>query len=812
MKFTDGLWQSRPGWRLQHPCGIQEIRVDTDGIHLLVLCKEMRSPGDLTDATTLEYHFYAPGEDMIGVRITHFAGAARRGPAFELNTTPGCGRCQDSEKRLTLVSGSARVEIDKEGPFAYRFYYGERLLTRTDGLAAYVTDADYEANRVADINRREMPRRYIEETWLREALVLDVGEQIYGLGERFTPLVRNGQSLDVWNRDGGSNTEQGYKCIPFHLSSRGYGVLVNTPDLVDYEIGTESVRHVIFSVEDETLDYILIAGEGPREVLSAYTALTGRSPVPPAWSFGLWLSTSWLPEFGRAEIIATIDRMAECGIPLAVFHFDARWMLDFHDCDFRWHPRYGDAKQMIRDIHDRGVRVCCWINPYVAQPSALFREGLEKGYFLKKPDGSVWQTDIWMTGMAIVDFTNPDAAKWYCERLGAVLDMGVDCIKTDFGERIPTQVVWHDGSDPGKMHNYYTYLYNKAIYDLLKSRYGERGAVVFGRSATVGTQRFPVNWGGDNQASYISMAESLRGGLSFCQSGFGFWAHDISGFVGTATPDLYKRWAAFGMLSTHSRLHGMDSFRMPWFFDEESCRVLAHFARLKCSLMPYLYEAANNVSLTGQPMMRAMVLDFPDDPVCRYLDRQYMLGERLLVSPVFDESGEAEYYLPAGRWTDYQTGAVEEGGRYIRRRFDYFSLPLYVRENSILCRGSRDDRTVYDYARDVTLQIFELSDAAECRVFEEGHGVCLQATARRMGDSGIQVTVEGPSSDAGWKVLLVNIHRLEQVEGATWRDSPRGVVLIPEKGVRRIAIRSSDASRRMDGAGATTSARKGETT
>lgn len=788
MKFTDGVWQSRPGWRLQHPCGIQEYRVDSDGIHLLVLCKDMRSPGDLTDATTLEYHFSAPAEDMIRVRITHFAGAVRRGPAFALNTSPGCGRCLDSEKRLTLESGRARVEIDKEGHLAYRFYFDQRLLTRVDGLTTYATDADYEANHIADYNRRELPHRYIEETWLREALVLDVGEQIYGLGEHFTPLVRNGQSLDVWNRDGGSNTEQGYKCIPFHLSSKGYGVLVNTPDLVDYEIGTESVRHVIFSVEDETLDYILIGGEGPKEVLTAYTALTGRSPVPPAWSFGLWLSTSWLPEFKREEIIETIDRMAECGIPLEVFHFDARWMLDFHDCDFRWHPRYGDAKQMLRDIHDRGVRVCCWINPYVAQPSALFREGLENGYFLKKPDGSVWQTDIWMTGMAIVDFTNPDAARWYCDRLGEVLDMGVDCVKTDFGERIPTQVVWHDGSDPRKMHNYYPYLYNKAIFELLKSRYGERGAVVFGRSATVGTQQFPVNWGGDNQASYISMAESLRGGLSFCQSGFGFWAHDISGFVGTATPDLYKRWTAFGMLSTHSRLHGMDSFRMPWYFDDESCRVLSHFARLKCSLMPYLYAAANDVSLTGQPMMRAMVLDYPDDPVCRYLDRQYMLGERLLVSPVFSETGEAEYYLPAGRWTDYQTGAVEEGGRYFRKCFDYYSLPLYVRENSIICVGSHDDRTVYDYARDVTLQIFELSDVAECRVFEEGRGVCLEATARRKGASDIEVIVNVPSSGAAWRVLLVNIHQINAVEGATWEDSPRGAVLIPEENSHCITV------------------------
>lgn len=785
MKFTDGTWQSRPGYRLQHPCGIQEYRVDGDGIRLLVLCKDMKSPGDMTDATSLVYSFTAPRADMVRVSIAHFLGAPRKTPAFQLNAEPGCGRAWETEDLLILESGDCRVEIEKRGHLRYRFYYGDRLLTQADGMTAYVTDADYEAHRIADFNHRAMPHNYIEETWLREGLQLGVGEQIYGLGEHFTPLVRNGQNLDVWNRDGGSNTEQGYKCIPFYLSSRGYGVLTDTPDYVDYEIGTESVRHVLFTVEGESMDYVLIGGAGPKEVLAAYTALTGRSPVPPAWSFGLWLSTSWLPEFSREEILQTIDRMAECDIPLKVFHFDARWMLDFHDCDFRFHPRYGDAKRMLDDIHARGVKVCCWINPYVSQPSALFKEGLEGGYFVKKPDGGVWQTDLWMTGMAIVDFTNPAAAKWYCDRLGAVLDLGVDCIKTDFGERIPTNVVWHDGSDPRRMHNYYCYLYNRAIHGLLKEKYGERGAVVFGRSATVGTQQFPVNWGGDNQASYVSMAESLRGGLSFCQSGFGFWAHDISGFVGTATPDLYKRWSAFGMLSTHSRLHGMDSFRMPWCFDDESCRVLSHFAKLKCRLMPYLYAAANSVHLTGQPMMRAMVLDFPEDPVCRYLDKQYMLGERLLVAPIFNEAGEAEFYLPEGRWTDLQTGEVVPGGRYLRRRYDYYGLPLYVRENSILPFGKTDKETVYDYADGVTLRVYELSGAAQCRVYEEGRGERLRAAATRE-DRRIIIDVTGDAQD--YKICLVNIHSVASVEGASAADAPEGLALTPCAGRVVVAL------------------------
>ena len=346
-----------------------------------------------------------------------------------------------------------------------------------------------------------------------------------------------------------------------------------------------------------------------------------------------------------------VNGMADRDIPLSVFHFDARWMDDFNCCDFIWADRFGDAPEMLRKIHEKGVKVCCWINPYVAQQSRLFPEGAENGYFIKRQDGSVWQSDNWMAGMAVVDFTNPAACKWYADRLGEIIDMGVDCIKTDFGERIPTDVIYFDGSDPRKMHNYYPYLYNKTIFGMLEEKRGKGEAIVFSRSSTTGTQQFPVNWGGDNEATYISMAESLRGGLSFCQSGFGYWAHDISGFVGTATPDLYKRWTAFGMLSTHSRLHGMSSYRVPWCFDEEACEVLSFFTKLKCSLMPYLFAGAVNVNLAGEPLMRAMMLEFPEDQTCLMLDRQYMLGDSLLVAPIF-RRGRRGRILCAGRCVD----------------------------------------------------------------------------------------------------------------------------------------------------------------
>jgi alpha-D-xyloside xylohydrolase len=277
-----------------------------------------------------------------------------------------------------------------------------------------------------------------------------------------------------------------------------------------------------------------------------------------------------------------------------------------------------------------------------------------------------------------VDFTNPAARAWYAGKLRALVDMGVDTFKTDFGERIPTDVRYHDGADPERMHNYYTYLYNQTVFELLREAKGDGQAVVFARSATCGGQKYPVHWGGDNSSTYASMAETLRGGLSLGLCGFGFWSHDISGFIGTATPDLYKRWAAFGLLSSHSRLHGNDSARMPWLFDDEAAVVLRFFSNLKTHLLPYLLAAAGEAATHGWPLLRAMLLEFPEDPTCRYLDQQYMLGPALLVAPVFDPGGAVTYYLPAGDWRHLLTGQTAAGPGWRTEKHDYLSLPLWV--------------------------------------------------------------------------------------------------------------------------------------
>ena len=440
-----------------------------------------------------------------------------------------------------------------------------------------------------------------------------------------------------------------------------------------------------FSVPGEEMSYSVVGGEDLKAILNTYTDLTGKAPLVPDWSYGLWLSTSFTTDYDEKTVLEFVDGMAERNIPLSVFHFDCRWMKELEWCNFDWDKsKFPDPEGLLKKLHERGLKICVWINSYIGQKSPLFEEGARNGYFIKNADGSVWQWDKWQAGMAVVDFTNPEATKWYQGYLKNLVAMGVDCFKTDFGERIPTEgVKYYDGSDPELMHNYYTYLYNKAVYDVLVETKGADEAILFARSATVGGQQFPVHWGGDCSSNYPSMAESLRAGLSFGMSGFGYWSHDIAGFEDQASPDLYKRWTQFGLLSSHSRYHGSTAYKVPWLYGDEAVDVAREFTELKLQLKPYLLKMAQETHETGVPMMRAMVLEFPDDPTCEDIDTQYMLGDDLLVAPVFREDGVARFYVPddgtGQAWTNIITGTAYEPGKWYTEQYDYHTLPVLAR-------------------------------------------------------------------------------------------------------------------------------------
>lgn len=603
MKFTNGYWMIRDGVDALYAREAYELAADatTESLNVLAPTSVVRGRYDTLNLPTFNVDITTPAEGVIRVCAEHWQGATEY-PGFPLNADEpgnrdyvtvqangnGDGEVGVNGADVTLTTGGLTVKVVKGAPWNLTFI-GEdgKVLTESAGKSLgrfkLGAESNVTAQPVSEFGvTMDGSARDESDVFIAIQLHLSVGEDVYGLSERFGAYVKNGQSVDIWNEDGGTASEQGYKDIPFYMTSNGYGVLVNNRGHVSFEIGSENTE---------------------------------------------------------ATINSFIDGMAERDIPLAAFHYDCYWMREFHWCDFEWDKRFfGDIESTLKRLHE------------------------DKGYLVRKPNGEVWQTDFWQAGMGLVDFTNPAAREWFKDKVKALLNQGVDAIKTDFGERIPRDVVWYDGSPKLSMHNWYTQLYNQAVFEAIEETYGKGNACLYARSATVGGQQQPVHWGGDCESTFNGMAQSLRAGLSLTSSGFGFWSHDIGGFEGAfPDPAVYKRWVAFGMLGSHSRLHGSTVYRVPWLFDEEDEKngvalvpgqtavdVVREFTKLKLELMPYVYQLGLQPHVNGTPVMRSMFVEFPDDPACRTLDRQYMFGPSMLVAPVFTYSGEVSYRFRCG--------------------------------------------------------------------------------------------------------------------------------------------------------------------
>lgn len=781
MKFSNGHWLLKEG----HECfGAQEVyftKIEEKKVTICAPTHQISNRGDTLGGVNLTLVITSPAPEIIRLQTYHYLGSLRKGPDFDLNlkeTIPL--KVTETEELISIQSGTLTLEITKKS-FSMIYKRDGKAISKskTKGLALMKTCWRGHAYDKGDT----------EDTYMRQELSISIGELFYGLGERFSPFVKNGQSIEIWNEDGGTSTEQSYKNIPFVLSNKGYGIFVNHTEKVHFEIATEKVTKIAFGVTGGYLDYYLINGPTLKDTLVHFTDLTGKPGLPAPWTFGLWLSTSFTTNYDEKTVMSFIDGMLDRRIPLRTFHFDCFWMKEFHWSDFLWDERvFPDPAGMLKRIKEKGLNICVWINSYIGQESLLFEEGAKKGFFLKRTNGDVWQWDMWQPGMAIVDFTNPQACLWFQEKLEKLLDIGVDCFKTDFGERIPVEdVVWFDGSDPRKMHNYYTLLYNKCVFELLERKRGKGEAVLFARSATIGGQKYPVHWGGDCWSDYESMEESLRGGLSLLMSGFGFWAHDIGGFESTSTADVYKRWVAFGLLSSHSRLHGSSSYRVPWTYDEEAVDVLRFFTNLKASFMPYLFSVAVEASKSGIPTMRAMVLEFENDKNVMNINTQYMLGPSLLVAPIFNDEGLAEFYLPKGKWTNYFTGEVKEGPFWISgEKYNYLSIPLFVRENSIVIVGSNNSRPDYDYADGCEVKIYQLIESVESKatVYDMKKNVDLEIAAKK--ENG-KIKISSKSSKP-YSIRLVNTE-VSAVTGGSDKIDGKDTIIMPEKSEIEVTLK-----------------------
>jgi alpha-D-xyloside xylohydrolase len=530
-----------------------------------------------------------------------------------------------------------------------------------------------------------------------ETFSFEPDECLFGLGPKYMSVNKRGERAVMWCADtsGTTTTELSYISIPFFMSSRGYGFFLNCGEKSIFELGSYSTVSGSVWVDSPLMDYYLILGATPAEILKGYTLLTGRPAVPPKWAFGVWMSRCIYME--RPTVEAVVKRMRSLDIPLDVVNVDPAWLKAWDTrrqpgCEFEWNTeRYPDPEGFIRTLGENHVRLCLWENPYVPDHTDFYEEARTKGYLVKNPDGSVAEpTHPMCADMGIFDYTNPEAVEWVKNIHKRLLRQGVAAFKTDYGESIPENVIFHNGKTGREMHNVYPLLYNKAVFEAIEEEQGE--AVVFGRSGAPGSQRYPIQWAGDSQCSYAGMAGALKGGLSYAMSGGALWSHDIGGFVNTVEPDrpptptLYIRWAQFGLLSPIARFHGM-SPREPWEYGKAAVEIVRKFALLRMRLVPYLYSYAHEASQTGMPLMRPVYLEFPDDPHAPSEELEYLLGRELLVAPVFNDAGDVTVYLPPGRWYEFWQGAVHEGPKFLELNVPLDSMPIFVRGDSILPLG-----------------------------------------------------------------------------------------------------------------------------
>ncbi|PGH23403.1 hypothetical protein AJ80_02513 [Polytolypa hystricis UAMH7299] len=708
MKFTEGMWRLKDGIHIDWMGNVEKITEPGGGDLRLLLTKPLRQRGDTLNSPTITTRISSPAEDVIGVKYVHWAGDIDKGPHYELSvSTPKTEVSRESPDLLSYRSGNLSLLINTEkNAFQARFVDndGEKLTSHSFRSVGYVTDEKKAPFEDGLFRERQ--------GFMLAEFDLGVHEHLYGLGERFGPFVKKCSfTPDMSNEDGGTSSQLAYKNIPFYISSKGYGVFVNHPGLVSFELQSERTTRVNISVPGENIEYFVIYGPTPTEILQKYTALTGRPAVPPAWSYNLWLTTSFTTSYDEKTVTGFLDGFRDRKIPLGTFHFDCFWMKGFQQwCDFEFDPdMFPDAAGFLARLKQRGLNICVWINPYIAQESALFEEGKKQGYLVKRTNGGVWQWDNWQAGMGLVDFTNPAACEWYKGHLSRLVKMGVTAFKTDFGERIPRKnITYFDGSDPERMHNYYTHLFNKTVHEVILTDVGPTQGCLFARSATAGGQQFPVHWGGDCESTFEAMAETLRGGLSASLSGLGFWAHDIGGFEGTPSPALYKRWCQFGLLSSHSRLHGSSSYRVPWQYDEESCDVLRDCVNRKLSLMPYLLKEALAAHRSGTPIMRPTFFEYPEDYNTYPVDTQYFFGSNLLVAPVFSESGKVRFYVPEseGTWVSwFDRQKHYQGGKWYTETHSFFSLPLLIRPGTVTATNPTATEITSDVNKDLELII-----------------------------------------------------------------------------------------------------------
>jgi alpha-D-xyloside xylohydrolase len=639
---------------------------------------------------------------------------------------------RDSIVRYTSAHGELRLI---KNPWHIEFYDATgKLLTRTQTLGDPASFQPYAPfsfiRRARDVGRSTVA-----------TFELQYDEKIFGTGESFTRLNKRGQKLVMYLRDGqGVQNYRQYKAVPFFLSSNGYGMFVHTSAPVTFDFGHDFDQHTVIYSGDEVMDLFVFLGQ-PKDVLREYTALTGRSPVPPLWSFGLWMSRiTYKAEAEVREVAAKLRRFL---IPSDVIHLDTGWFETDWQSNYEFSTsRFPNPRAMIADLGKMGFHISLWQYTYFTRKNKIWSELLEGGYGVRDEGGRIAPED------ATLDFSSPAAVRWYQGKLKNLLDMGVGVIKADFGEGAPLTGLYASGRTGWYEHNLYPVRYNKAAWEITKSATGE--GIIWGRSAWAGSQRYPLHWGGDAENTNSAMAATLRAGLSFGLSGFTYWSHDVGGFVNRAPRDLYRRWIPFGALTSHTRTHGAPP-REPWEYDSTFVRDFRRAVELKYRLMPYIYAQAKASSENGYPMLRTLFFEYPDDPTSWLIEDEYLFGSDLLVAPLFDEADQRRVYLPPGTWIDYQTGRRYEGAAWHAIRAGEVPIILLAREGAVIPHIGLAQSTAQMNWHDIELRVFGAGDAPVTGLFALPNGE-LHRLELRPGAAGYTLASDPLRGSVRWRI------------------------------------------------------------
>jgi alpha-D-xyloside xylohydrolase len=551
-----------------------------------------------------------------------------------------------------------------EKGYSYRSDYGTLLIeenpwriTLLDKTGKLLTDtrrwADNDSTQVKVIPFNFIKKGSNNARQINPVFSLSPGEKIFGCGESFTHLDKAGQKVHLFVSDPqGPETDQMYKPVPFFMSNYGYGMFFHTSAPLTCDFGATYVGANKIFMADENLDLFVFLGE-PKAILDEYTAIVGKPEMPPLWSFGTWMSR--ITYFEQKEGYEVASKLREHKIPSDVIHFDTGWFETDWQCDYQFSPsRFSNPKKMIDDLKKDGFHISLWQLPYFTPKNKYFSEIIKKKLYVKNANGELPYED------AVLDFSNPETVTWYQDKIGSLIKMGVGAIKVDFGEAAPFDGFYASGKGGLYEHNLYPLRYNKAVADITKKTSGDN--IIWARSAWAGSQRYPLHWGGDAANTDVGMSATLRGGLSFGLSGFSFWSHDIGGFVTQCPEELYRRWLPFGFLTSHSRAHGAPP-KEPWLYNDSFVDAFRASAELKYKLMPYVYAQAKRCTETGLPMVRALFVEYPDDPGAWLVEDAYLFGSDILVAPMMQAGTERKVFLPGKtKWIDYQTGKTYDKG------------------------------------------------------------------------------------------------------------------------------------------------------